>query len=104
MALDKSALFAPRFETREYEIPGVGTIVIRALSRQEIMTVDHSRPMLEVEQVMVAAAMVDPAMTAADVAVWQANSPADELSAIIALINDMSGIKSTSNKEAYKSV
>jgi hypothetical protein len=103
--MDKARLTSRRFPTRDIEIVGVGAIRIRCLSREELLSANSDGvPALIMERRMLAAAMLDPEMTEDDVARWQANSPANEITAVVNAINELSGIGGAAQKEAYKSV
>ena len=105
MTMDKGTLLARRFgATGEVSIPGVGTVVVRGLSRAELMGIDHEAGVLVAERQTLALAMVEPQLSEAEVEVWQGNSPADEISPIMNEVNKLSGIGQHSHKEAYKSV
>jgi hypothetical protein len=102
-------IVARRLGQGEVEIEGVGSVLVRALSREELLTAGEDADgnklgIVPMERKMVALGMVDPAMTEADVAVWQANSPADELSVVVDKINKLSGVAQGSTKEAFPGV
>lgn len=103
--IDKSALLKRRLREDEVEIPGVGTVRVRGLSREEMIGSEAGElSVLEAERRLVAMGMVDPPMTEEEVAQWQAASPAMEINDVAAKINELSGIKQGAAKEAYKSV
>lgn len=103
--IDKDALFKPRLTEREVEIPGLGSVRIRALSRQETLHLkDKAMPVDEVERRLVSLAMVEPSLTEAEVGQWQDTSSAGELEVITQAIAEMSGMNINGAKEAYKSV
>lgn len=103
--MDKTKLFAKRLTEEEYELPGVGTITIRSLSREEAMRLrgkDMDYP--TVERRMLAAAMVDPEMTEDDVLEWQSAADAGELEGVTRRIATISGLDmERADKAAYKS-
>lgn len=104
--MDKEALFQPRLPEAEVEIPGVGTIRVRGLSRYEMLTAgrQESKGVLAMEKLMLHFGMVDPALTEDEVGRWQRCSPASEVSPVVAKINELSGIGKDAQKEAYKSL
>jgi hypothetical protein len=97
--VDKELLFKPRLEEAEVELDGIGTLRIRALSRDEVASArdDHTDRNGEVdgqsyEHTLVAAAMVDPQLTVDEVGRWAAASPAGELVKVIEAIQELSGL------------
>lgn len=99
--MDKAALTAPRIESEDLTIPGVGVIKVRGLSRFELHvsgkgTEDGSL----IERRMVAAAMVDPEMTVADVEAWQKAATAGEFKAVTEKIRDLSGLAEGADKSS----
>lgn len=103
MSFDKALLFKPRLPEDEVEIPGLGTVRVRALSRAEVVDElkagDESVPF---ECRLVALAMVEPTLTVDEVAEWRRVSLPDEVEAVTRKINDLSGLTKESAKDAYK--
>lgn len=104
--MDKEALFAPRLPEDDVEIPGIGTVRVRGLSRHEMLTAGRleSKGVEAMERYMLHCGMVDPAIGEDDAARWQKVSPAGEIMPVVAKINELSGIGPGAQKEAYKSV
>jgi hypothetical protein len=92
--VDKAQLLAPRLDQGEVEIPGVGTVTVRALSRFEMLSVERlqSKGTLVYERAVLALGMIDPALTEDEIAQWQKVSPAAEINVVAARINQLSGI------------
>lgn len=108
--MDKELLFAPRLPESDVEVPGLGTVRVRGLSRAEVMVVrkatdteqmDGPRALV-LERKMLAAAMVDPELTEAEVGRWQQASTAGELEPVTRKIQELSGLLEGSAKEAVK--
>ncbi len=106
MAVDKDALFAARLPQEEVEIPGVGTVLVRGLSRAELLLAGkHSEAgALVMERHMLHYAMVEPAVSVGDVERWQRAAPAGELQPLVDKVNRLSGIGKDIQKEAIKSL
>lgn len=105
MTIDKGTLLARRSgKPGDVQIPGVGTVTVRGLSRKELMGIDHEAGVLVAERQTLALAMVDPRLSEDEVEVWQDNSPADEISPVMNEVNRLSGLGQNAHKEAYKSV
>lgn len=104
----KSKLLADRVSgdgnTGTIEIEGVGTLTFRKLNRLEVIRSGEIGDTLKQEQFILARALVDPVLTEAEVATWQANSEAYEINRVADAINKLSGLKRESAKEQYKSV
>jgi len=99
--VDKEALFRPRIEEDDVEIPGVGTVRVRGLTRWELLTAGQGAKetdTLIVERRMLAFGMVDPALTEAEAGQWQKCSPASEIQPVVAKINELSGVGQGANK------
>lgn len=103
----KSRLLADRVadNTGTVEIEGVGTVTVRGLTRFEFMMLNkkYGDPGPEQERETLAMCMVQPAMTVAEVEMWQKVSPATEINLVASEINRLSGIGKGADKEAYKS-
>lgn len=100
MAIDKDVLFKVRLPEGEVEIPGVGTVRVRGLSRDEVFAVQNVGSTQAAEQKILARGMVEPAMTELDVSKWQAASPGGELEAVVEKIRNLSGLNDGAEKDA----
>jgi hypothetical protein len=102
-ALDRDALLAERFGVEDVEIPGVGTVQVRPLSRAEALEIQGVElPAAVMEQRLISKAMVSPKLSEEDVATWQRNSAAGEMEPIGEAIMRLSGMKPESAKDAVK--
>jgi Fe2+ transport system protein FeoA len=101
--MEKELLFKPRLKEEDYEIPGVGTIRIRALSRDEAYAVQSVKATEAQERKILSFGMVDPTITETEVFKWQQASPAGEIEGISTRISQMSGLSPEADKESYKS-
>lgn len=118
--VDKAKLLAPRATTDsgmpedDVEVPGIGTVRVRGLSRKEVLAVRKATDndtakidgprILVLERKMVAAAMLDPEMTEAEVAEWQDVSGAGEMEPVIEKIQKLSGLMEGAGKSGVQSV
>lgn len=104
MAVTKADLLKQRFGQEPIEIPGVGEVRIRALSRAEALELQGVElPVAEMERKLLSLALVEPKLTEAEVGEWQAASPAGELQPVVTAITRLSGLEPTAAKEAVKS-
>lgn len=100
--MDKAQLVTPRLQHEDVEIPGVGTVRVRGLTRGELaQTQGLDGP--EAERVSLSIGMVDPQLTREEVDAWLDNSPAMECQPVVNAINRLSGMSRAVLKEAYKS-
>lgn len=92
--LDKAALFK-RTATKQadVEVPDVGTVRVRALTRAEAlgMTGLKGGPAV-LERKLLAAGMVDPAITEDEAEQWQQSASADAIRAVSDAIATLSGM------------
>lgn len=94
MAIDKDALFKSRLGEEEIDVPGVGTVRIRALSRNEAMSVRGvDLGIAEMERKLLALALVDPVLTEDEVKQWQDASGAGEMEPIMLAVVRLSGMQ-----------
>lgn len=104
--MDKELLFKPRLKEAEVEVPGVGTVRVRALSRTEALMVQQVKAgpgrIEAIERKMLALAMVDPEMTEAEVGLWQKASAAGEMDPVTDKVSELSGMTKGAAKEAYQ--
>lgn len=100
--MDKELLFKPRTTEREVEIPNVGTVRVRALTRAEVTPLSGREIELDVLELrLLTLAMVDPVLTEDEVRQWYQVSPAGELNPVLDAIRDLSGVTASDPKEAY---
>lgn len=101
MTVSKEDLLKARFGLKELDVPGVGTVKIRSLSRAQALELrDKEIPVSEMEAKLLVWAMVEPALTLDEVKQWQANTPAGELQPITEEIARISGMVKSSPKDA----
>lgn len=100
----KAKLFKARLPEEEVDVPGVGTVRIRALSRAEAMKLRKmsSASVEVIERKLIALAMVDPVLTEDEVGKWQEASTAGELEVVSTRVSEISGMTEGAAKEAYK--
>ncbi len=102
MTVSKEQLAKPRLEEAEVEIPGVGTVRVRALSRGEIFRMQKvaTKDTGARERLILSLGMLEPAMTEIDVQNWQEAAPAGELDGPVDKIRKLSGLEEKAEKEA----
>ena len=102
----KARLLKSRLPEAEIDVEGVGTIRVRGLSRVEVMGVqsvkDGPGKALAIERKILAAALVDPEMTEAEVGQWQKASTAGEMEPVTDKVGELSGMAEDAAKDAYK--
>ena len=101
--VDKELLFKPRLPEADIEVPGIGTVRVRGLSRIEAIHVNEASGTEAIERRIIALGMVDPPLTEAEAGRWQKAATGGELDAVSTKIGELSGMLATSEKAAYKS-
>lgn len=109
----KSRLLADRLQQEDVDIPGVGTITVRGLSHAEVLLmqkqlggsaeVDGSRALV-IQRKLVAAGLVKPKMTEAEVRRWQEHAKFGEVDLASDAISRLSGLEEMAVKAAHKSL
>lgn len=100
--IDKAKLLKSRLAETTVDIPGIGTVRVRGLSRAEALAAQNLKGAAAIERRMLALALVDPVMTEAEVGEWQAAAPAGELEPVTDKIQELSGMTQGAAKEAYR--
>jgi hypothetical protein len=98
--VDKDLLFKPRLPEEDVELPGVGTIRVRGLSRIEGIHVQAASGVEATERRALALGMVEPTMTEEEVGRWQRAAPVGELQPVAEAITRLSGMDEGSPKAA----
>jgi hypothetical protein len=92
------------FPEDDVEIPGVGTVRVRGLSRAEVLRFQaKTQNPAYAERMAIAAGMIDPVMTEDQVAKWQRVSVAGAIGLVSDRIAELSGMAGRPDKAAYKS-
>jgi len=105
--IDREKLLAPRADTAtglpedDVEVPGMGTVRVRGLSRDEVFGAQETKGgTAAVERVVLHLAMIDPPLSVADVGRWQKASPAGEIEHVTDRIHELSGMTEDADKQA----
>lgn len=91
-------------EPETVEIPGVGTVAVRGLSRLEFLRAQKIDDPIKQERFLLSVAMTDPVMTEDDVAAWQRSSDPMEINVVAMKINELSGIAQGADKRSVDQV
>lgn len=104
--VQKDALFATSLPEEDVDIPGKGTVRVRALTRSEALACQQVKQgpdrVAAIERKMLAMAIVDPEMTEADIGRWQKASTVGEMEPVGAKVQELSGMTEGAAKEAYR--
>lgn len=104
----KALLLAQRDLERDVEIPGIGTVRVRGLRRDEILAIredtNGGEDRREFDIRVVALAMVDPAMTIEEVTEWFDVAPAGEYETILSAASEATGMVQGAGKSAVPAV
>jgi hypothetical protein len=103
--LDKAALLKRQRTDKTQEVDlGEGTVTVRGLSRGEITRAkaaakgSREHQIDAVENHFIAAGLVEPEMTVAEVAEWLENAPAGDAVVVMAAIQELSGMAEGAQK------
>lgn len=89
----KEALMTPRLKTDEVPIEGVGTVLVRGLSRWEVVDVQKLENNRQQQDTLaVHYGMVEPAMDEHEVMAWRKAGNHMEIEAVALKVNELSGI------------
>lgn len=99
--MDKELLFKPRTPESEVEIPGVGIMRVRGLTRAEAHDISAIKSDAGKERRILACGVIDPTLTEQDVIKWQEASTAGEIQAVAQAITKLSGMDEAAAKAAY---
>lgn len=101
--VSKEALLQRRLAIEPVELPGLGVVRVRGLTRGEMAELQGlDGP--EAERVSISIGMVEPQLTRDEVDEWFDGNAAMEPQPVVAAINRLSGMGAAVQKEAYKSV
>lgn len=104
MTVSKEDLLRRRCPEDDVELPSVGTVRVRGLTRGEVKLIsDGVNEGRDMEPLSLSLALVEPKLTEDEAAVMVQVSPFDEIQKITTRVNELSGIAQGSPKEAYKS-
>lgn len=105
--VDKSQLITgSRLPTGEVEVPGIGMVTVRGLSRFEVVRLGElgrKEDFDGAETWTLACGMVDPALSEHEVRDWRKAACPGELDAVLEKITELSGLNDNALKEASKS-
>lgn len=101
----KAKLLAPRAATDSgmpedsVDIPGIGTVKVRGLSRGEVFVIKKvAKGDDDMERKILVRALLDPVMSEEEVRGWQTVSVAGELEEVTDKINELSGLSEGADK------
>lgn len=100
--VNKETLLARRLGQEPVEMPGLGWVMVRGLTRGELADIQGLEGP-DAERASIAIGMVDPQLTRAEVDTWFDSNAAMEPQPVVNVINRLSGMGKAAQKEAYKS-
>jgi hypothetical protein len=109
MSVDLEKLLAPRADTAtglpedDVEVPSMGTVRVRGMSREEVFETQKAKDTQAHERKILRIAMVDPPMTEGQAALWQKVSPAGEIEPVVDKIRALSGLDEGADKSELRS-
>lgn len=92
MAIDKAKLLEAReLPEEEVDLPNVGKVIVRALTRGEVLGAKDNTGVV-VEHKVLCKAMVDPTISEAEARRWMAAAPAGEFNLVMETVRRLSGL------------
>jgi hypothetical protein len=104
MSVDLEKLLGPRADTPtglpedDVEVPNMGTVRVRGLSREEVFETQKAKDTQAHERKILHLGMIDPPMTEGQAGVWQKVSPGGEIEPVIDKIRELSGLDEGADK------
>lgn len=110
--LDKEALLKRRRTDKTEDVDlGEGTVTVRGLSRGEVTRArvaaakaGKDNQVATMDNHMIAAGLVDPEMTVAEVAEWLEDAPAGDAVSVLGVIQELSGLAEGAQKSGNAGV
>jgi hypothetical protein len=90
--VDKAALLAATLPQAPVEVPGVGSVIVRSLSRDQVVRLQACPNPGVLENETLAAGMVEPALTVEEAAAWRAVADNDAVKVVSDRILQLSGL------------
>lgn len=97
----KAKLLQRRVGQATVELPGLGTVTVRGLTRTEVLRIQDQEGKRQYDAMTIAIGMVDPPFTFEEAQQWQDVSPAAELDLVTDKIAELSGMTKTAGTKAY---
>ena len=103
--IDKEVFLKASTPEETVTLPGVGDVRVRGLSRNEAVSLAavKSDP-AALEQLIIRLGLVDPTLTADDVAAWYASAPAGLTDLIVNAVERLSGLTGDAPKSGVSGV
>lgn len=102
--MDKELLLKGRLTEADVDIPGLGTVRVRGLSRAEVMAISELSGETLIERKVLHFAMVDPPLTEEEVSEWRSASPLEEITPVLAKVLALSGMTEGAAKSSVSGI
>lgn len=103
--IEKDVFLKPVLPEREVDLPGLGTVRVRALSRSEAVGLAvHKNDVRKLECQIIRCGLVDPVLTDAEMVGWYAEAPSGLVDLLIAAIDSLSGMSDGAPKSGVPGV
>lgn len=101
MAVSKEELLSSKgLGTRPVDVPGVGEVIVRGLSRDEVVRAQETGNNGGFEAVALAAGLVNPELTLEEAKAWRASASAAAVGVVSDAILALSGLGTENQTEA----
>lgn len=98
--VDKEMFLKVPMPEKEVDLPGLGTVRVRGLSRAEVLTLSEMKGDTgRLERAIIRLGVADPQLSDGEVAAWYESAPAGHTDLIVDAVSVLSGM----SKEAPKS-
>jgi len=102
--IDKEAFLKHRLGESAVDLPGVGIVRVRGLSRAEAFRVQKAGDPDAMERLVVFLGLVEPRLTEDEVAAWYEAAPAGEIDLLVRPIQELSGLSEGAAKSGLPPV
>lgn len=106
--VDKSAFFDQVLPEKDLEVPGLGKVRIRGLSREKALAVakmaEEKAGFDAQEREWLRWGLVEPELSYQDIERWQARAQSGQIGTVTDAIVELSGVEEGAEKAVYKSV
>jgi hypothetical protein len=101
MAVSKEDLLAAPLPRETVPVPGLGDVVVRGLSRTEVVKLQEKATEPDaLDNGVVAVGLLEPALTPAEVVKWRASAPNEHVKVVSDAILTLSGLAEGQQEEA----
>lgn len=98
--LSREEILARKTGRKTVQLPDGGEVSIRALTRDEVYKAEEQKSRGDRDNFIVSKALLDPKLSAEDVAAWGENGAAGDITVILEAVAELSGLKQGADKSS----